>query len=496
MPTPFYCSLLATLALSLAVLPLFVVHAQDPAKTSTNVIIIFTDDQGYQDLGCYGSPTLRTPHIDRLASEGVRLTDFYVAANVCTPSRAALLTGCYPKRVGMHRGVLFEHSPTGLATDEITIADMLKKKGYATACVGKWHLGHKTPFLPLAQGFDSYFGIPYSNDMAADPTMALATDVQLGNNLTREQFAAMTLDDFRKKYKNDVPLMRGNEVIEYPVDQRFITRRYTEEAISFITKNKEKPFFLYLAHTMPHVPLFSPPERQGTSQGGPYGDAIEEIDWSTGAIVDTLRQLKLDKNTLVIFTSDNGPWNKVQKNNGPQVTGSALPLRDSKMSTYEGGHRVPAVMWLPGQLPAGRVHAGMVIAFDLFPTIAALCGADIPTDRAIDGVNCFDYLTGEKIGDTHEAYYYYSTSGTLEAVRVGAWKLRLAVPQTAVAKKNDAMPEAKEIIELYNLRDDISEKNNRAQAEPERVAVLRKRMLDFDTELNAAARQTGKPKQE
>jgi arylsulfatase A len=489
MLTTFYRSLFATLALSCATLSLFDACAQDSSKGPLNVIVIMTDDQGYQDMGCYGSPNLQTPNLDRLASEGVRLTDFYVPANICSPTRAGLLTGCYPKRVGMHRGVLFEHSKDGLAPDEITIADMLKKQGYATACIGKWHLGHKKEFLPLAQGFDSYFGIPYSNDMAADPTMVLAKDVQLGNGMTREQFAATDIKDFRKKYKNQVPLMRGNEVIEYPVDQRYITRRYTEEAISFITNAKGKPFFLYLAHAMPHKPLFTPPERKGTSKGGPYGDTVEEVDWSTGAIVDKLRELNLDKNTLVVYTSDNGPWNSSQNDKGPKTSGSALPLRDSKFSTYEGGHRVPAVMWLPGKLPAGRVHTGMVIAFDIFPTIAHLCRIKLPSGRAIDGVNCFDYLTGAKDGDTHDAFYYYSKNGILEAVRIGEWKLRIEAPD-----KDEVPADTKEVIELYNLREDIGEQNNRAQAEPERVAQMRKIMQTFDEKLTADARGSKKGK--
>ena len=270
-----------------------------PLSAATpNVIIIMADDQGYQDLGCFGSPKIKTPHIDQMAKEGMRFTDFYSGASVCTPSRAALLTGCYASRVG-NLGVLFPQDARGLNPTEITIAELLKTKGYATACIGKWHLGHHKQFLPTSQGFDTYYGVPYSNDMTLDPTQPLANDIVLREGVTAESIKT-------HQKKNLVPLMRDTEIIEYPVDQNTLTKRYTEEAIKFITTNKGKPFFLYLPHSMPHIPVYASPEFEGQSEIGLYGDSIEELDWSTGQILETLRKLKLDQNTLVIYTSDQG----------------------------------------------------------------------------------------------------------------------------------------------------------------------------------------------
>ena len=288
-------SLFASVCLFLAAVPLCAAPPTPP-----NVIIIMADDQGYQDLGCFGSPKIKTPHIDRMAKEGMRFTDFYSGASVCTPSRAALLTGCYASRVG-NLGVLFPRDNRGLNPSEITLAELLKTKGYATACIGKWHLGHHKEFLPTSQGFDSYYGVPYSNDMTIDPKQPLADDIVLREGVTMEM-----LKDHTKK--NLVPLMRDDKIVEYPADQSTLTKRYTEEAIHFIKSNREKPFFIYLPHSMPHIPVYASPEFEGKSEIGLYGDSIEELDWSTGRILDTLRELQLDRNTLVVYTSDNGPW--------------------------------------------------------------------------------------------------------------------------------------------------------------------------------------------
>ncbi|MFP6612191.1 MAG: sulfatase, partial [Pirellulales bacterium] len=294
-----------------------------------NFVIIFTDDQGYQDIGCFGSPKIKTPNLDRMAGEGMKFTDFYSANAVCSASRAALLTGCYPPRVSIS-GVLFPRHKVGLHPDEITIADLLKQRGYATACIGKWHLGHKPEFLPTRQGFDSYYGIPYSNDMMIDPTMDLADGCVLRQGMTAERIRQ------EKPKRNWVPLLRGAKVIEYPVDQSTLTKRYTDEAVQFIKTNRSKPFLLYLPHTMPHIPLFASPQFKGSSARGLYGDTIEEIDWSTGQILETIKSLGLDEQTLVIYTSDNGPW-KLPNGRG----GNAEPLRGYKFQTYEGGMRVP-----------------------------------------------------------------------------------------------------------------------------------------------------------
>ncbi len=438
------------------------------AAERPNFILIFVDDQGYQDLGCFGSPDIRTPHIDRMGAEGMRFTDFYSADSVCTPSRAALMTGCYPKRVG-GLGVLFPRNSHGLNPEETTIADMLKQSGYRTACVGKWHLGHLPEFLPTSQGFDSYYGIPYSNDMTIADDMKLSEELLLREGVTRETI-------WQKK-KDWVPLMRNEEVIEYPVDQNTVTRRFTQQAVSFIKQNADAPFFLYLAHTMPHVPLFATPEFEGRSAAGLYGDCIEEIDWSTGEIVRSVREAGIAEKTMILYTSDNGPWHfkanatdKVRGNLNRRTGGSALPLRGYKFQQWEGGMRVPAVMWWPGRIPAGEVCAEVAGTIDVLPTFAALSGASLPTKK-IDGKSIVPLIEGRPGASTPHAAYFYRT----EAVRCGHWKL----------KGN----------ELFNLSSDISEAVDMAAQHPEIVARL-KRVLDAHTaELAAAARPFGGTKE-
>jgi arylsulfatase A len=442
-------------------------HAQ--AADHTNIVLIFADDQGYQDLGVFGSPNIKTPHVDQMAKEGMKFTDFYSAASVCTPSRAALMTGCYPERVG-RLGVLFPRNKIGLSPKETTIAKMLKAKGYATACIGKWHLGHKKQFLPTNHGFDLYFGIPYSNDMGIDPTMDLASDINWRKGYTEEKF--------RKHKPNNraggPPLMRGTEVVEFPVDQNTLTRRYTEEAVKFITTNKDKPFFVYLPHTMPHIPLYATPEFAGKSEAGLYGDTIQEMDWSVGQIMAKLKELKLDKNTLVIYTSDNGPWKlranataKVKGNTNRNVGGSALPLRGYKFQQYEGGMREPTVMWWPGHIPAGSVCSEVAGTIDILPTLAAITGAKLPKKK-IDGHNILPLLEGKKDAKSpHEAYFYQS-----KAVRMGEWKLINR--------------------QLFNLVKDIGEKKNVAAKHPEIVKKLSSTLEQFKKEMRAEGRPPGR----
>ncbi len=454
-------SRLLTLALLCAGATSSTVWGQDRPP---NVVVIFVDDQGYNDIGVYGSPLIETPHLDRMASEGMRFTSFYSASAVCTPSRAALLTGTYAQRIEMP-GVLFPHHRRGLNPDEITIAELLKQKRYATACIGKWHLGHEPPFLPTRQGFDWYYGIPYSNDMYLDSKMKMASDVVFREGITRDEAV------YGAPSRNLVPLMRNEEVIEYPADQALLTKRYTEKAVQFIEANQKKPFFLYLAHTMPHVPLYASEAFKGKSKRGLYGDTIEEIDWSVGEILDTLDELSLDENTLVVYASDNGPW-KLNEGRG----GSAYPLRGYKFQTLEGGMRVPCIMRWPGSIPAGSECDEVAATIDLFPTIAGLTGTDAPSDRVIDGHDIWPLMSAQPgAASPHDAYFFYRANN-LEAVRSGDWKLRVTEADG---------------IELFDLSEDITESENLADENPRIVTIMQALMASFDAELKANQRPAG-----
>ncbi len=405
------------------------------AESKPNFIVIFCDDMGYGDLGCFGSTKHRTPNIDRMAAEGTRFTSFYVTSGVCTPSRSSLMTGCYPRRVSMHKSarnewVLFPVAKKGLHPDEITIADLLKSQGYVTACVGKWHLGDQPEFLPRKQGFDYYYGIPYSNDMGSR----------------------------QRKQNPPLPLMRNEEVIEAPANQNTLTKRYTEEVIRFITANKDKPFFVYLPHTMVHNPVHASEKFRGKSANGRYGDAVEEIDWSTGEILSTLEKLGIDDDTLVIFTSDNGAASR--------WGGSNLPLSGWKGSTMEGGMREPCVMRWPGKMPAGKTCDELTSTLDLLPTLANLAGTKAPEDRIIDGKNIWPLMAGDKSAKSpHDAFYYYRVA-QLQAVRSGKWKLHLPYEIRRKGKTTQAK------LKLYDLDADIGEKNNVAGQNPDVVKRL------------------------
>ncbi len=406
-----------------------------------NVVILFADDLGYGDLGVYGHPTIRTPNLDRMAAEGMKFTQFYVGASVCTPSRAALLTGRLPIRSGMVNDrirVIFPPSEGGLPESEITLAEALKTKGYATACIGKWHLGHQPHFLPTNQGFDQYFGLPYSNDMspALTPGSANRGDPPL-------------------------PLLRGTETIEEEPDQRTLTRRYTEEAIQFIRDNKDRPFFLYLPHTFPHVPLFASDAFEGKSPRGLYGDVVEELDWSTGQILATLRDLGLAENTFVFFTSDNGPW-LTEKLDG----GSAGLLKDGKGTTWEGGMRVPAIAWWPDAIAPGEVTDALATTMDLYATALALAGIALPDDRVVDGVDLTPLLRGESEQVRDVVFYYRGTR--LFAVRKGPWKMHF-ITQSAYVRDE---PVPHDPPALYHLEHDPSERFNVAADHPDVIADI------------------------
>jgi arylsulfatase A len=448
----FLCGILMKYTMMLRQLALRIIHfvlfanlliftsCESPKEVLPNFIIIYCDDLGYGDIGPYGNKVHQTPNLDLMANEGVVFTDFYVTSGVCSPSRSSLMTGSYAQRVDMHvnarpwgstgRQVLFPKAKKGLNPNEITIAEMLKEQGYATACIGKWHLGDQPEFLPTKQGFDYYYGIPYSNDMNRD-------------------FCPL-------------PLMKQEEVIEAPVDQNTITERYTKEVLAFMEKNKDGPFFVYFPHAMTHNPLHAGEEFRGKSANGIYGDAVEEIDWSTGQIINYLKESGLDKNTMVMFSSDNGAARR--------YGGSNQPLSGWKGSTMEGGMRVPGIFWWPGTLKPRKVSNAMATTMDLLPTIAHLVNGNLPTDRKLDGHNMYNLMTGTSTESPYNVFYYYQLE-QLQAVRSGSWKLHLPLDSMYgnfhTAKIIDGRPFA-----LYNLENDISEKNNLAAQYPEIVEKL------------------------
>jgi arylsulfatase A-like enzyme len=422
-----------------------------------NIVILFADDLGYGDLGCYGHPSIRTPHLDRMAAEGLRFTDFYSAAEVCSPSRAALLTGRYPIRSGMcgDRRVLFPNSKGGLPDAEITIAEALKQRGYATGHIGKWHLGIHPGSRPHDQGFDESFGLPYSNDMDA------RADLPRGSSGS----PAPPRDGW------NVPLIRNGEIVERPADQTTLTKRYAAEAVAFIKKNKQRPFFLYLAHTMPHVPLFASPEFAGKSRRGIFGDTVEEIDWSVGQVLDTLRSEGLAGNTLVFFTSDNGPW-LIQGLQG----GSAGLLRDGKGSTFEGGMREPGIAWWPGRIRPG-VTSELATTMDLFSTSLALAGVPLPADRPIDGIDLSPLLF-DGFSLPPRPFLYYR-GDKLAACRVGNFKAHFFT-QTGYGQPR---PEIHDPPLLYDLAIDPSERFDVAKDHPDVLSAIREAVASHQKDL-------------
>lgn len=431
-----------------------------------NIVILFADDLGYGDVGCYGAQGFATPNLDRMAREGTKFTSFYVAQSVCTASRAALMTGCYSNRVGLS-GALNHTSPTGIAADEVLLPELCHQAGYATACFGKWHLGHHPQFLPARNGFHEFFGIPYSNDNG--PLHPVIRDIP------------------------GLPLIEGGKVIETDPDQSQFTRRITEHAVQFIERNAAGPFFLYVPHIMPHVPIFASDKYRGRTARGLYGDVIEELDDSVGEVLATLKRLNLDERTLVIFASDNGPFLSYGEH-----AGSAGPLREGKLTTFEGGVRVPCLMRWPGRVPAGRVCDELASTLDLYPTLAGLVGTKLP-NRRIDGQNLAPLLLGRPDAKPREVFYYYS-GYELHAVRWHHWKLHLpheylttaaepgrggkpsnfdklspvAIEQSGIrgiASRHGYRVESIG-LSLFNLHDDIGESKNVAEQNPDIVARL------------------------
>jgi arylsulfatase A len=427
-------------------------QATPPVQRPPNVIVVFADDLGYADIGSFSTRTdagrPQTPNLDRMAAEGIRLTNFYAAQAVCSASRAALLTGSYPNRIGI-RGALNHTATHGLNPDETTIAEVLKARGYATAIYGKWHLGHQAPFLPLRHGFDEYLGLPYSNDMWPRHPQ-------------------------RKNFFPDLPLIEGDRAIEVDPDQSQLTRRYTERAVGFIERHRDKPFFLYVPHTMPHVPLFVSDRFKGKTGGGVYGDVIAELDWSVGQILEAVKRLGLDDNTLVIFTSDNGPWMSYGNH-----AGSPGPFRESKGTSFEGGVRVPFIARWPGRIPRGAVTDVAAMTIDLLPTLASLAGAPAPSERVIDGRDISPLLTNPRDAQSpHDALYFYWGTD-LHAVRSGKWKLHVPHPYQSLEQAGrDGVPGAlvtKQLpLSLFDLERDSAESANLADQNPDVVATLQK----------------------
>ena len=431
-----------------------------------NIVIIFTDDQGYADVGVFGAKGFVTPNLDRLATEGRIFRNFHVAQPVCSASRAGLLTGCYPNRLGIH-GALGPRSVVGINTNEMTLAELVKQRGYTTAIFGKWHLGDSPQFLPLRHGFDEYFGLPYSNDMwPLHPDL-----VKLPAN-----------DEKRKRGYPDLRLLE-NEQVKIPnvthEDQNQLTTWYTEHAVQFIEKNKGRPFFLYLAHNMPHVPLHVSDKFRGKSERGLYGDVIQEINWSVGQVLDALKRTGVEKDTWVIFTSDNGPWLSYGDH-----AGSALPLREGKGTCWEGGTREPCIMRWPGKIPAGTESQEMLMTIDLFPTIAKVIKAKLPP-HPIDGLDVWPIIAGKRRAiNPHTAYWFYYEQNQLQAVMSGDGRWKLQLPHTY--RSLDGKPGGQggtpvaysqhklETAELYDLVRDVSEQTNCAARHPEIVTQLLK----------------------
>jgi arylsulfatase len=429
-----------------------------------NVVLIFTDDQGYADVGVFGARGFKTPHLDRLAAEGCIFRNFHVAQPVCSASRAGLLTGCYPNRIGIH-GALSPGSKVGISDSEMTLAQLLKQRGYATGIIGKWHLGDAPRFLPTRHGFDEYFGLPYSNDM-----WPLHPDfVNLPPDVASQKGGFPPL-----------PLIEQDRIVNANVthaDQSQLTTWYTERAVKFIERNRDRPFFLYLAHSVPHVPLHVSEKFRGSTERGLYGDVIAEIDWSVGQVMDALQRLHLAEQTWVIFTSDNGPWLSYGTH-----AGSAHPLKEGKGTCWEGGTREPCIMRWPGKIPAGTESKAMFMSIDLFPTLAKRIGARLP-DHKIDGLDVWPIISGAPAASNpHRAYWFYYENNQLQSVLSGDGRWKLQLPHTyrtlsGRAGRSDGLPIPYDQVkieqnQLYDLQSDLAEEHDVAGQHPDLVQRL------------------------
>jgi arylsulfatase A len=452
------------------------------AERLPNFIVVFCDDMGYADIGPFGAQGYETPNLDRLANEGMKFTDFYVGRSFCSPSRAALMTGCIPTRVGIG-GNFGPTSTTGLNPAEMTIAEVLKRKDYATACFGKWHLGHLPKFMPTNQGFDQFFGLPYSNDMW--PFHPGVRHLEMSERLKRWPH---------------LPLYEGTEIINpqvMPADQVTLTQRLTERAVAFIEKHQNDPFFVYLPNPQPHVPLFASEPYQGKTQLGLFGDVLVEIDWQMGQILQTLKRLDIDQETCVVFSSDNGPWLVYGDH-----AGSAAPLREGKGTNFEGGFRVPCVMRWPGKIPAGRVCREVAGTIDLLPTFAAFAGADLPSEK-LDGKNIATLMLGEAAAKSpHEVFFHYDGANRLVAVRSGKWKLMFPQKYNSPIPGSAGIPgknRSRELeLSLFDLEADVGETTNVidqypdiAQRLSEHAAAMREELGDGKDMVGVARRPIG-----
>ena len=468
--TLIFSGLIAALGTSLGI-PTQAVAAKNK---SPNVVVIFMDDMAYADIGPFGAKAYPTPNLDRMAKEGRKFSDFYVTQAVCSASRAGLLTGCYNVRVGIF-GALGPKSTQGLHKDEVTLAEVCKQKGYATAIYGKWHLGHHKPFLPMQHGFDDYFGLPYSNDMWPYHPGVLH----------------LPMKERLKRWPH-LPLIDKNKIINPQVsgrDQEQLTTQYTEHAVQFIEKNKANPFFLYVPHSMVHVPLFVSDKFKGKSKSGLFGDVMMEVDWSVGQILDTLRKHELDKNTLVIFTSDNGPWLSYGDH-----AGSAGPLREGKGTMFDGGCRESTIMWWPDTIPANSNCSTPAMTIDILPTVAELIGANLPNHK-IDGKSILNLVTGKNDKSPQEAYYFYYGQ-QLQAIRMGKWKLHFPHSYRTMDGKpggTGGIPtkysQAKIGLSLFNLNLDIAEKTDVKANHPKIVSKMLKLGEEMRRELGDKGRK-------
>jgi arylsulfatase len=422
------------------------------AARRPNIVVVYCDDLGYGDLGCYGHPAMKTPNLDRMAAEGTRFTQFYSAAPVCTPSRASLMTGRYPMRVGLPR-VLMPGANTGINASETTVAEVLRSEGYSTKCIGKWHLGDKPEYLPTRHGFDSYFGIPYSNDMSPTPGPGAPG----------------------RKEDPPLPLIRDDRTVETEPDQTRLTQRYTDEAVRFIREQKAKPFFLYYAQTFPHVPLYASSRFRGKSAAGLYGDVVEEIDWSVGELLKAIRASGQEKDTLVLFSSDNGPW-RVKR----EYAGTAGHLSYGKGTTWEGGMRVPGIARWVGRVPAGRVSSSFLTTMDMLPTFANFAGAKTPAGLKLDGEDVSAVLTG---ADGRERLFFYWMQDDLRAVRRGRWKLNWKI--TGEWGFDNAVKILDKPL-LFDLENDPGEHWDQAAGHPELVRELMDLLRAHEQELKPA----------